>query len=125
MTLADFDPASLTHEEQMAVISGELSPSDVGAIPEDIVLHSASSDLERVKKEALRIFKAEAIPSTERLIHLRSFVQMLETKFTDTELRQQLWTARRVLAGVIEPHKAGSRLLHSCAVRLRFYGKGL
>ena len=76
------------------------------------------------QRRALRIVKDETILSTEQLIHFHRSAQSVETKFTDTELRQQLWTARRVLAGVIEPHKAGSRLLHSCAVRLRFYGRG-
>ena len=107
-----FDANSLTDEQLSSYNKGELTLAALGAVPDgSVVLHSAGTDLDRVKQEALRIFKDETIPTTERLIHLRSFAQMVETKFTDTELRQQLWTARRVLAGVIEPHKAGSRLL--------------
>ena len=107
-----FDANSLTDKQLSEYNRGELTLVDLGALPEGaFALHSAGTDLDRVKEEALRIVKDETILSTERLIHLRSFAQSVETKFTDTELRQQLWTARRVLAGVIEPHKAGSRLL--------------
>ena len=121
-----FDANSLTDKQLSEYNRGELTLVDLGALPEGaFALHSAGTDLDRVKEEALRIVKDETILSTERLIHLHRSAQSVEIKFTDTELRQQLWTARRVLAGVIEPHKAGSRLLHSCAVRLRFYGKGL
>lgn len=73
-------------------------------------LSATDKDIQRIKEEALRILTNETIPSTERLIHLRRCSQTLETSFTDTELRQQLWTARRLLTGAIEPHKAGSRL---------------
>ena len=107
-----FDANSLTDKQLSEYNRGELTLVDLGALPEGaFALHSAGTDLDSVKEEALRIVKDETILSTERLIHLRSFAQSVETKFTDTELRQQLWTARRVLAGVIEPHKAGSRLL--------------
>lgn len=107
-----FDANNLTDKQLSEYNRGELTLVDLGALPEGaFALHSVGTDLDRVKEEALRIVKDETILSTERLIHLRSFAQSVETKFTDTELRQQLWTARRVLAGVIEPHKAGSRLM--------------
>lgn len=107
-----FDANSLTDEKLSAYNRGELTLADLDAVPDgSFALHSAGTDLDSVKEEALRIVKDETILSTERLIHLRRFAQSIETKFTDTELRQQLWSARRVLAGVIEPHKAGSRLL--------------
>ena len=107
-----FDANCLTDEELSRYNKGELTLADLGAVPDgSVVLHSAGNDLVRVKTEALRVIKDETIPSTERLIHLRSFAGTVETKFTESELQQQLWSARSVLAGVIEPHSAGSRLL--------------
>ena len=77
-----FDANSLTDEQLSAYNRGELTLADLDAVPDgSFALHSAGTDLDRVKEEALRIVKDETILSTERLIHLRRFAQSIETRF--------------------------------------------
>lgn len=71
---------------------------------------SATKDLTSLKAEATRILQDEQIESMHRLIHLRAFQEDLDTRFTDLELKQALWSARRALHGTSTPHKGGSRL---------------
>ena len=51
-----FDANSLTDEQLSSYNKGELTLAALGAVPDgSVVLHSAGTDLDRVKQEALRI----------------------------------------------------------------------
>jgi len=72
---------------------------------------SAAADLEVVKTKAQALIADDAIASRDRLVHLRSVADDLDTRFTDGELRQALWAARRQLNGSAEPIPQGGKLV--------------
>ena len=72
---------------------------------------SASDDLEEIKITSERIIADQLIASRDRLVHLRSVADDLDTRFTDGELRQALWAARRQLNGSAEPIPQGGKLV--------------
>lgn len=72
--------------------------------------HSTAAELTKLANKAEEIVADDSIESLQRIIHLRAYGEKLLIRVTDTELRQALWTARRKLAGVIEPHKGGGKL---------------
>jgi hypothetical protein len=72
---------------------------------------SAAGDLEELKTTAEEIVANQTIASRDRLVHLRSIADDLDTRFTDGELRQALWAARRQLNGSAEPIPQGGKLV--------------
>lgn len=72
---------------------------------------TAAADLGKLKSTAEVIVCDQTISSRERLIHLRSFADGLNTRLTDRELRQALWAARRQLNGAAEPIPQGGKLV--------------
>ena len=72
---------------------------------------SAAGDLEKIKTSAEGIVANQTIASRDRLVHLRSVADDLATRFTDGELREALWAARRQLNGSAEPVPQGGKLV--------------
>jgi len=72
---------------------------------------TAAADLGKLKSTAEVIVCDQTISSRDRLVHLRSVADGLNTRFTDGELRQALWAARRELNGAAEPIPQGGKLV--------------
>jgi hypothetical protein len=72
---------------------------------------SAAADIGELRTTAEEIVGTHSIASRDRLVHLRSVADRLSTRFTDGELRQALWAARRQLNGAAEPIPQGGKLV--------------
>jgi len=72
---------------------------------------SAAADIGELRTTAVEIVANQSIVSRDRLVHLRSVADRLSTRFTDGELRQALWAARRQLNGAAEPIPQGGKLV--------------
>ena len=71
---------------------------------------SAAEDLRTLQRKARDLLCDEAIPSHQRLIHLRRTASELQTRVRDDEMRRLLGQERRTLMGAVEPIPQGGKL---------------
>ena len=71
---------------------------------------SAAEDLRTLQRKARDLLCDEAIPSHQRLIHLRRTASELQTRVRDDEMRRLLGQERRKLMGAFEPIPQGGKL---------------
>ena len=71
---------------------------------------SAAEDLRTLQRKARDLLCDEAIPSHQRLIHLRRTASELQTRVRDDEMRRLLGQERRKLMGAVEPIPQGGKL---------------
>ena len=71
---------------------------------------SAAEDLRTLQRKARDLLCDEAIPSHQRLIHLRRTASELQTRVRDDEMRRLLGQERRKLMGAVEPIPPGGKL---------------
>lgn len=71
---------------------------------------SIADELRSLHCKARDLLNDEAIPSYQRIIHLRGAASELATRLRDDELRRLLWQERQQLRGVVEPIPQGGRL---------------
>ena len=69
-----------------------------------------AADIKRIKPKAKEIVENGSIGSRDRMVHLKVAAGDLRTEFTNQELNQYIWDARRELAGAAKPVPRGGKL---------------
>lgn len=71
---------------------------------------STAEVLRAVEEKAVEIIRDKSIPTTQRLIHLRSYAGQHPNGLKDAELKRILWDARRSLSPSTAPVEQGQKL---------------
>ncbi|KZR88734.1 hypothetical protein MITS9508_01911 [Synechococcus sp. MIT S9508] len=90
------------HPNLSAELKNSTGPTAVGFGP--------AADIKTIKADALRIVQDDSIESKDRMVHLKDATRDVETEFSNQELKQYIWDARRELAGAAKPVPRGGKL---------------
>ena len=69
-----------------------------------------TADIKKIKAKAKEIVMDDSIGSKDRMVHMKDAARDYETEFSNQELKQYLWDARRELAGAATPVSRGGKL---------------
>ncbi|QNJ15921.1 hypothetical protein SynA1840_00366 [Synechococcus sp. A18-40] len=95
-------------EQQHPNLSAELKNGTNGVSGVNGV--GPAADIKKIKAKAKEIVMDDSIGSRDRMVHMKDAARDYETEFSNQELKQYLWDARRELAGAATPVSRGGKL---------------